>query len=228
VKMVGTYLLLPALLALLFLLLVVRTGAIALRLTGVERERARFQALSAFTGTGFTTREAESMMNHPTRRRVISWLIIVGNAGFIAVIVTSTSSLAMSRGFQLPLNGLVLLAGAIGVYTLATRRGLLRRWDSFIEARLMKSSVFEEAPTEDLLHLLEGYGLVRTTVFAGSSLARGTLAGLRLSEKGVLVLGIERGGHYMPIPRAEEPLAEGDRLVVYGPLSTLRDVFGDG
>ncbi len=35
-------------------------GAIALEITGMERSKARFQALSALSGTGFTTSEAES------------------------------------------------------------------------------------------------------------------------------------------------------------------------
>ena len=34
--------------------LVIRTGAVALRLTGLTDASARFQARSAFTGTGFT------------------------------------------------------------------------------------------------------------------------------------------------------------------------------
>ena len=39
-------------------------GFVALEATGMERIKARFQALSAITGTGFTTREAESIVNH--------------------------------------------------------------------------------------------------------------------------------------------------------------------
>ena len=57
--MTGIYLMLPTLLVILFSFLVVRTGAIALMMTGLEREKANFQALSAFSRAGFTTREAE-------------------------------------------------------------------------------------------------------------------------------------------------------------------------
>ncbi|MBE3143376.1 MAG: hypothetical protein IMZ61_05555, partial [Planctomycetes bacterium] len=39
--------------------IVVRIGAIAFQLTGLEWSLAKFQALSCFTGTGFTTKEAE-------------------------------------------------------------------------------------------------------------------------------------------------------------------------
>ena len=51
--------------AILVSLLVTRVAAIALSVTGLSRESARFQARSAFTGVGFTTSEAESVVNHP-------------------------------------------------------------------------------------------------------------------------------------------------------------------
>jgi Trk-type K+ transport system membrane component len=90
----GIYFLLPTLLVIFFSFLIVRAGAIALMMTGMDEKRARFQALSAFSGTGFTTREAEFVVTHPKRRRIVSWLMILGNAGIVTVIVTGTSSLA--------------------------------------------------------------------------------------------------------------------------------------
>ena len=68
--MSGMYFLFPTLLAILFSFLVVRGAAVALMMTGMEKKKARFQALSAFSGTGFTTKEAEFVVNHPQRRKV--------------------------------------------------------------------------------------------------------------------------------------------------------------
>ncbi len=39
--------------------IIVRVGAIAFQLTGLEWSLAKFQVLSCFTATGFTTKEAE-------------------------------------------------------------------------------------------------------------------------------------------------------------------------
>ena len=47
---------------LLISLLVVRIASVALVHTGLGREAARFQARSAFTGAGYTTSEAESVV----------------------------------------------------------------------------------------------------------------------------------------------------------------------
>ena len=70
----------------LFSIIVVRIGTVALEMTGLSREVARFQAQSAFTGTGFTTAESEHVVSHPARRRIIRILIFIGNAGVISAI----------------------------------------------------------------------------------------------------------------------------------------------
>ena len=52
-------------------LLVVRVATEALVLTGLSRDLARFEARSAFTGTGFTTQDSAKVTNDPVRRRII-------------------------------------------------------------------------------------------------------------------------------------------------------------
>ena len=51
-------------------ILVTRVATIALVRTGLSRETARFQSLSAFSGSGFTTQETELVVNHPDGRYV--------------------------------------------------------------------------------------------------------------------------------------------------------------
>src|ERR671928_1070440 len=79
-------------------LLIARVGAVALALTGMSRESARFQARSAFFGVGFTTGEAEAVVNHPVRRRIIMALILLGNAGIVTVLGTLLITFAGDRG----------------------------------------------------------------------------------------------------------------------------------
>ncbi|MCK4325170.1 TrkA C-terminal domain-containing protein [bacterium] len=223
--MSGLYFLLPALLAIFLLFLIVRAAAIALMMTGMDEKRARFQALSAFSGTGFTTKEAESIVNHPIRRKIVTWLMILGNAGIVMIIVTATSSFVAGEGHQLSLNVLILLIGIYLIYKMATHKELIRRWESFIEDKLLKSPTFEEGATEDLLHLLEGNGLVRAIIKENSPLVDNSLSECKLSEKGLLVLGIERGKKWIPTPKATETIQKSDKLVVYGSLDVLKALF---
>jgi len=223
--MSSLYFLFPALLAILISFLFVRASAIALMMTGLEKHKARFQALSAFSGTGFTTKEAEFVMKHPVRRKIVTWLMIMGNAGIVMVIVTATSSLATSKGFQLPINLLILVGGIFLIYKIATYKKFTKRWESFIERKLIKSPAFEEAATEDLLHFLEGYGLIKKIISENSPLIGSSLSECKLNERGLLVLGIERGKNWIPTPKAKEKMQEGDGIIVYGPLDKLKDIF---
>lgn len=72
----GSYLLVPILAAIVVSMLIVRVGAKALMMTGTSFDKGKFQSLSAFTGTGFTTREAERVLNNPQRRKIVLWMMM--------------------------------------------------------------------------------------------------------------------------------------------------------
>lgn len=223
--MFGLYFLLPALIAIFIAYLFVRGVAIALIMTGMDKRKAVFQALSAFSGTGFTTKEAESVVNNPARRKIITWTIIMGNAGIVAVIVTVTSSFVSSKGFQLPLIVVILAVGIFLIYMIAAHTGFSQKWENYIHRKLKKSSAFEEASAEDLLHFLEGYSVVRRKIKDKSPYMNCPLAECKLKERGLIILGIERGKKWIPIPKAEEVIKKGDKIVVYGPIKSISQVF---
>jgi len=223
--MKSLYLLFPALLAILISFLIVRSAAIALMMTGLDRNKAIFQAISAFTGTGFTTREAERIVNHPKRRRIISWLMILGNAGIVAVIVTVTSSFATSGTYNIPINIIFLVVGIYVIYRIASSKGFIRRWESFVEDRLVKSRAVEEEMVEDLLHLIEGHSLIKVLLQEDSPFVGKSLKEKELTKAGLLVLGIERAKNWIPVPKPSETMEAGDRLIIYGPLERLNENF---
>ena len=76
----------------------VRLASVALKLTGLPEQNARFQAMSALTGTGFTTTEAEMVVNYPIRRKIISLLMIFGNLGIVSVLSTLMISFTHTDG----------------------------------------------------------------------------------------------------------------------------------
>jgi len=223
--MTGIYFLFPTLFIIFISFLVVRAAAIALMLTGLDKKSAVFQALSAFSGTGFTTREAEKVANHPVRRKIISWLMILGNAGIVTVIISATSSLVTSKGYNLPINVFILFLGILLIYKIVTYKGFIRRWESFIESKLAKSSYFEEETVEDFLHLLEGYGLVLVNIKRDSPMAGVLFSECKLCHEDFLVLGIERGKKWIPIPKSDEKIREGDKIIIYDDLRTLKGVL---
>jgi len=109
-------------LALLFILAVtlaiVRVAGVALRLTGLPQPVARFQSISALTGTGFTTSEAEGTMHHPTRRRILTLLMFTGHLGVVSlastVILTMTSAQGASN-IVLQMLAMIVAVFVIGI-----------------------------------------------------------------------------------------------------------------
>lgn len=224
--MSGLYLLLPTFLVIVLSLFVVQAGAIALTMTGMEKRRARFQALSAFTRTGFTTREAELITRNHRRRTIVTWLMILGNAGIVTVIVTATSSLATTTsGASIGIGIGILLAGIALVYVIARFTPISRIWGRFIESRFFDSDFFEEVMSEDLLHLSEGYGLIKVFVTEESSLIGHTLLESNTPENDFWVVGIERGKEWISLPKSREKIVENDRLIVYGNIDQLKSIF---
>ena len=165
------------------------------------------------------------MLNNPKRRRIITWLIIIGNAGLVAILVTATSSITTSQGYQMPITIVGLMVGTYLLYVLIKHTGLMRSWEGFIQNRLIKSQVFEETITEDLLHFIEGYGVVRITVNRNSPLAGHSIRESFSPETQLWIVGIERDKDWISLPRPREMMKEGDRLVVYGNLNVLKSVF---
>ena len=72
-----------------------KLSAGALIATGVPPESAGFQARSAFSGAGFTTVEAENVVNHQVRRRIIGTTMFVGSLGTPTLVLRSVEMWAL-------------------------------------------------------------------------------------------------------------------------------------
>ncbi|UWQ20173.1 TrkA C-terminal domain-containing protein [Jannaschia sp. W003] len=204
--------------------LVVRIGAIALAMTGVSDDVARFQALSAFSGSGFTTGESENVVNGPARRRVIAWLIRLGSAGIVTVISTLMLSFV---GESYPTwEKLAVLAAGLALLIALARSQKLDRWmRPAIERFLRESATLDLRDYAGLLHLREDWRVVEAEVGPASPLLRGTLRELGLAGHGILVLSVERqGGGFEGAPGPDTRLRVGDTAILYGQSEPLTRV----
>jgi hypothetical protein len=206
-------------------LLITRIATIALTLTGLSRESAKFQARSAFTGVGFTTDEAEKVVNHPLRRRVLLLLMLLGNAG----IVTAVSSIILtfvgadnSGNWFWRLFWLVF--GLATLWTLATSEWVDRRLSPVISWLLKRWSSLDVRDYARVLHLAGDYGIIEMEVEPQDWLAHKSLAELDLSHEGVLVLGVQRSSKYIGAPKGHTRILPNDTLILYGRSPVLADL----
>ena len=210
-----------AILSLLIILtlsmMLTRIAAIALTVTGMASETAQFQARSAYTGVGFTTTEAESIMAHPVRRRIIMLLMIMGNVGVATIVATAiVSYYNTARSDFWWVNLLVLLIGIFILYKGATNTRIEKWLNGVIRWGLKRWTNLEVRDTVTILQLEAGFMVGELKVEQGDWLEGKSLREAALASEGVLILGIQHeDGSYRGAPRAEESIAAGDTLVLY-------------
>jgi len=218
----------------------VRVGAIAFQLTGLEWSLAKFQALSCFSGTGFTTKEAELITSNKQRRKIASILIILGNAGFVIMIATLAGSLVPQETilsklsesflpFNIPpylvrwVNLVIIVAVVYGIYKVFTYEKFVRKMTTFLRKKIIKKEIFQKVSFEELLLATGGYGISRIAVSAGSPVLNKTLAKSGLREQDIMVLATVRGSETIPNPPANMKILLGDELICFGKLENIRN-----
>jgi len=203
----------------------VRIGGFALQLTGIEPDVARFQALSAFSGTGFTTREAERVVGHRTRRRIVTILIILGNAGMVTVIATLVASFTQVSGYTWFFIRLVIIVGGIfGLYQLIIRSNVGQRILDWLQRPVMNRILREAPPVEEIFHVEKDWAISVVSI-RGSSKSIGLSVADITAEGDIEILSIDRAGAYITRPNWDEKIVEGDRLLVYANRKSVRKIL---
>lgn len=207
-------------------LVITRLATVSLNLTGLSWETAKFQARSAFTGTGFTTSEAESVMNHPVRRKIIMGLMVVRSAGLVTIIISLILSFGSDGNEADRLYRLLWLSIGVAALWFVAGSDYIEQWMT----RMMKKALgrWTDLKIYDYLELLK---------FSGEYMVRDLKVGekdwvvdkklnqCRLNDEGVTVLGIYReDGSYVGAPIAETQIYAGDTLILYGREKALKSL----
>jgi hypothetical protein len=204
-------------------LAITRIATIALTLTGLSVEAAKFQARSAFTGTGFTTSESEKIVGHPVRRRVVTGLMVIRSAGFITIILSLILSFGSASDVG-SLTRLIILAGGSVALWLASQTNLFDRLiKRVIQWALNRWTQLWVSDYAELLNLSGDYVVTELEIQSQDWLAGKAVADCRLHEEGVTILGIHReDGNYVGVPKPTTQIRGGDRVVLYGREEALR------
>ncbi len=206
-------------------LLVTRIGAVALTLTGMSKDSARFQARSAYTGVGFTTSESEQVVNHPVRRRILGFLMLTGNIGIAVVIASMMATFAQGAEGNTWLRVFILAVCLLGIWIIGTQRWVDQQLEKIIKWALTRWTTIDVRDYVSLLHLADGYVVFELKVNEADWIMDKTLTEATLSAEGVLVLGIHRAnGKYLGSPNGTTKVGVGDVLSVYGPAERLEEL----
>jgi hypothetical protein len=198
---------------------------------------AKFQALSCFTGTGFTTRESELVTNNPQRRKIASVLIILGHAGFVTLIATFANSMRtdLATIYKIPflhsiipyylvpwVNLGIIIVGVFVIYRAAINSRFAAKLTSILKSHIIKNQIVVPVSFEELVVATGGYGVSRIEVCKDNPVLNRTLREADLPKSDILVLAIERKGEITPNPPADTTVVLGDSLICFGKLIDIR------
>lgn len=199
----------------LLYLLITRVATVALSLTGMSRESARFQARSALTGVGFTTSEAEDVVSHPVRRRIVGGLMLLGSAGLVTAAASLFLSFGGAHASEKLTRGVILVAGLAAVFALS-RSAWFDRSLSALIGRVLRWRGYDVRDYGRLLALQKDWAVSELAVEDDDWIAGHTLAELKLRDEHIDVLGIQKpNGEYIGVPHGERRVEAGDVLVLY-------------
>lgn len=205
------------------LALAMEIAAIALKLTGMNIHTARFQALSALTGTGFTTREAENIMQSKQRRLIIMILMVVGPVGFVTILGSVLISVGEKFFMQELLAILIIFFIIIQLFK---SKALGAFFHKAVERQIKKRRYFRKvAFLDEVLQVNDQYGVCEALIDDHCKVADKKLSDTNFKEEGFMVLAIKRQGQIINAPRGTDSINKGDIVVMFGHIKNIKKVL---
>jgi hypothetical protein len=204
-----------------FFIVLVEVLSVAMKITGLDIEIARFQLISIITHTGFTTKESELITQHPVRRRIakivmlISYVVTVSLIGIIITFLTRPS-------FLYALVAVIILL--FGVIFIINNKHIIGSFDKIVERQILKQIVKDshKRTVEEVLKLNDEYGVAEFVVGKDCPINGVTLLQSGLKQKYIQVLNIDRGSGMIHFPKSDFVFDLGDKVVVYGRLDNIK------
>ena len=207
--------------------LITKIAAIALMHTGLSTESAKFQARSAYTGAGLSTKETESIMNHPVRRKIIYHLMLIGNAGIVTVMSSLILTFILPDTMASKLYGLLIVIVGMIILFLAVRSKWVDRGLSRVISKMLKRyTSIEIHDFAAVLHLKDDYTIIEAKVDHDGWMGNRTLEQLNLREEGITILGVDRKGKgYFGSPSGEFKILPEDVVTLYGKSDGIKSIY---
>ncbi|MBN1405386.1 MAG: TrkA C-terminal domain-containing protein [Candidatus Omnitrophica bacterium] len=220
--------------------IVIKIGAVAFEITGLNSKQARFQALSVFTGTGFTTRESELIAVHDQRRKIASVLMVLGNLGVVTMIAALVNSISIGPSspifimpameenmprFLIPyVNFTIVVLFLLFVYMVITKTKIMDYVMKKAKKEMVDKKIIKSVSFEEFLMTSGGYGVSQIRISKNNPLLGKTIMESDLKQKDILVLSVEKGSEHLTNPSAAIKIELGDRLICFGKFENIRKI----
>ena len=203
------------------LLLLIEILSIALKITGLELSKARFQVISILTHTGFTTRESELIVQHPTRRKIASALMIVSYVAQVTLITLLFDIIYSNKDSLFSVFAVAGIALLLIAFLTKSNR-ILHKFEMLTEKLLInKVKNTKESRIDKILNLSPEFSIYEIVVYSENPICNKTLRELKLKDCFIQILKIDRGFEVVDFPTADTIIHHGDRIIVYGKIESI-------
>ena len=210
--------------------IVIQIYSVLFRITGLTKEKARFQAISLLTNSGFTTSESEIIVSDRVRRRIAIAAMINGYA-FSVIIVSLIINVILSLKEDIKDQALIIMMYAFGTFIvliIITQIPIFKRlFEKFIQS--VATRVLKRNKNENIIIMLDNYGRdSMAEVYLNrvpDYMVDIPLEEMKIKEKYHLnILMIKRNGKVIDVNK-DTLFKKGDHLVVFGSNSSINNVF---
>ncbi|GCD10066.1 TrkA C-terminal domain-containing protein [Clostridium tagluense] len=223
-----------ALLILLFLVIlyitIIEIFTIIFMITGVSSTRAKFQVISLLTNCGFTTTESEIIVSSRKRRKIAITIMLFGNifnVAIVSLLVNMVISFSKNKDFN-AFRSILYLLGFMVFITIIRKIPFFRVTFDNIVKRIATKVIFTKKANPMLIFdNFHGFVIVEIKIVeVPEKLNNRTLLESTISKDyGIRVLNIKRDDLLMGDISKDEVIMKNDRVLVYGPLANIIDVF---
>lgn len=219
-------------LLLLFILYItiIEIFTVVFMLTGMSHTRAKFQVISLLTNCGFTTTESEIVVSSRKRRKIAITVMLFGtifNVTIVSLLVNAVLSFSKDDNFSV-FHATLYLLGFLAFIIIIKKVPFFRvTFDSWVKHIATKIIFSKKANPMLILDNFHGFVIAQIKIIdIPRKLNNKTLVESRISKDyGIRVLNIKRDNKTMGDISKDEVIMKNDRLMVYGPLSNIIEVF---
>ncbi len=199
---------------------------IMFQLTGLSKQKAKFQVISILTGTGYTTKESELVTKSKIRRNIAQIIMIFGFVSSATIVTILFTFVKNFKGFTY-YDLLFAITAFVGTYIVLTMSKFGKFFDKVIE-KVANRALF--GTDTNIIITKDSYDndvVIAEVVIKilPSELANTTLEETAISRNGVMILAIERDGEIITKVTKDTILYKDDTITVFGPLKYINQLF---
>lgn len=208
----------------------IRVFSVLFRFTGLTKEKAKFQAISLLTNSGYTTSESEIITNNRSRRKIAVACMITGtifNVLIVSLLINILVNIKFKEkiSFDVLLISFVVFLFIVIVMKIPFMQKLGERIITKIAGKLR-----EKKNLKNIITVLDIYGknaIVEVQLNVLPSFMKDkTIAESKLKSKYSLNVIIIQRNNRMIAVRADTMMEKHDKIVLFGPVMNIRDLFG--